>query len=200
MGNKTSKKVKNDIFVEEKNVIKQQELIDYYNNLKNFTCCVCFEENIDKMEYIYCKHEICKRCYYFINIKNNNCPQCRNEMELLFKPIKKTQYLKDPFQENLDYKKKELIEQMDIFNITKFDVKRISETVGKLATVGKGCNNDLYIYYFPYFNNEPYQIINNFYKNNNFLFITLKEDLEKNNYNIWYDTMNLFNWINTIIN
>ena len=89
---------------------------------------------------------------------------------------------------------------MDIYNITKFDVERITKTIGKLSTIGKDSNDNLYIYYFPYFNNVPYQIINNFSKSNNYLYITLKEDLENNNYDIWYDNIDLFKWIINIIN
>ena len=67
MGNNTSKKT--------------QEIIEYYNKLNKFTCSICFEENIDKIALIYCKHEICKRCYHFIEKKI--CPLCRNKMVLL---------------------------------------------------------------------------------------------------------------------
>ena len=97
-----------------------------------------------------------------------------------------------------DMEKKELIMQMDIMDISELDVKRIKKIIGNLAVV-RFINNDLIIHYFPYFNNLRIQTIKEFNIENNYLFITLIEDLEKQKYKIWYDNQDVYNRILNII-
>jgi hypothetical protein len=182
MGNKSSKQ-------------KLIEINNYYNSLNNFECCICFTEYIDKIERVKCKHSICKRCAFIL--QNNLCPICRLPLEILNK--KNIQfYFDEPYNSHGDMGKKELIMQMDIMDISELDVKRIKKIIGNLAVV-RFVNNDLIIHYFPYFNNLRIQTIKEFNIENNYLFITLIEDLEKQKYKIWYDNQDVYNRILNII-
>jgi len=161
------------------------EINNYYDQLDNFECCVCFNDRKTKMKRIICGHLICEKC--FLKIQDFKCPICRQEM-LSIDTIKKNpiRYINDPFQENLNMDFKEILEQVDLHNIIKEDVSLIQKNIGKVALIGYINTGTIMIYYMPYYLNQWYNVLD-ISGENIYLLYTLIDDLKNKDYNIWYN-------------
>ena len=174
------------------------EVNNFYDELKEFECCICFNNRKSKMKRILCGHQICEKCFLKLN-GNNLCPICRQTLEPIdFKNKEFLCYVDEPFQENYDYLKKEIIEQVNLHYIQREDVILIKENIGKLALIGKLEDQSMMVYFMPYYKDKKYEIINNFESNNKYLLYTLLDDLKRDNYDIWYNNKFIYDEIKYI--
>jgi hypothetical protein len=166
------------------------EMNQYYDNLEEFECCVCFSERKNKMKRIFCGHQICEKCFF--KIKNNQCPMCRQNFEPIDFKKSGNCYINDPYQYNYNMEKKEILDQLDLFNIQTDDIYLIKENIGKLVVLGRLINEpSIMVYFMPFFMGKRYEIIKNYNGENIYLLYTLIDDLKKNGYDIWYDNKGL---------
>ena len=173
-----------------KNII---DLNNFYDNLVDFECCVCFNERKSKMKRVFCGHLICDKCYK--RLKEKKCPICREDLKIIEKEPIYSCYVSDPYQENLNIDKKEIIEQLDIYNVKQDDVNLIINNIGKLAIIGILHNkNACMIVYYPNFYKKSYQIIENIFDNfNKIILKTLIDDLKNSDYDVWYNDKESYN-------
>jgi hypothetical protein len=176
-----------------------EEVNNFYMHLEDFECCICFCERKTKVKKVLCKHQICEKCFF--KLKNDTrCPICRIELEPIDdKKKNKICYINDPYQENLDYDKKEILEQLDLFNVLHDDVELIKKNIGKCAVIGTISEKTVIIYFMPYYNNNWVQIIENVNGENKFLLFTLIDDLKSNNYDIWYNSQIVYDGVKRIL-
>ena len=173
------------------------EVNNYYDQLKEFECCVCFIERKSKMKRIICSHQICEKCFYKIN---DICPICRQKLEpIQEKNIKEICYANKPYQKNYDINKIEIIEQLDLNNIKKDDVDLIKKYIGKLAVVGILIDKSIIVYFMPFFSGKRYEIISDINSDNKYLLYTLLDDLKEKDYDVWYDNKQICEQISEII-
>jgi len=172
------------------NISKKKKIIEvsnFYEKLENFECCICFNDRKCKLKKILCRHQICEKCFYKIKDKNL-CPICRQTLEELeYKDKKLICYIDDPYQENFDINKKEIIEQINLYSIQEEDVLLIQKHIGKIAVIGKLNDESIMIYFMPFYINKKFEIIEKEYENKKFLLYTLIDDLIRDKYDIWYN-------------
>lgn len=176
-----------------------EEVDNFYKHLEDFECSICFCDRKSKVKKVLCKHLICEKC--FLKLKNDKlCPLCRNILEPINDNIKKkTCYVNDPYQENMNYDKKEILEQLDLHNVSNEDVNLIKNKIGKTAILGLVDNKTIMIYFMPFYNKNWFQIIENVNGENKYLLYTLLDDLVRNKYDIWYNSKNVFSCAKNIL-
>ena len=168
-------------------------------HLEDFECCVCFCERKTKVKKVLCKHQICEKC--FLRLKNDKiCPLCRTEL-IPIDEKKKNQYvyINEPYQENLNYDKKEILEQIDLHNVINEDVELVRKNIGKIAVIGSVDKKTVMIYFMPFYNNNWVQLIENVNGENKYLLFTLIDDLKSNNYDVWYNSKMIYESVKRIL-
>jgi hypothetical protein len=186
---------------------KRQKIIEVnnlYDKLEDFECCVCFIERKSKLKRILCGHQLCEKCFQTISgleRDKNKCPLCRQELEAIDDKTKKTCYLDDPFQENYDIDKKEVLSQLDLFNVNIDDINLIKKNIGKVAIIGKlETRGSIMVYFIPFLYQKNFEVIQNFGHENKILLYTLIYDLKQSGYDIWYNSIDVYNYINFFLN
>ena len=124
---------------------------------------------------------------------------CRTELIPIDEKEKKSIcYINDPYQENLDYNKKEILEQIDLHNILNDDVELVKKYIGKTAIIGSVNKKTVMIYFMPFYNKNWFQIID-INGENKYLLFTLIDDLKNNNYDVWYNSKMIYESIKIIL-
>lgn len=175
------------------------EVNNFYDSLVDFECCVCFNDRKCKIKRILCAHQICEKCY--LKLKSPKlCPLCREIIE----PIddnnnKRICYVDNPYQENFDMSKREILEQINLNKIQKEDVILVHKHIGKVAVLGLLNDNSVLVYFMPYFYHKYSEIIENPSGENKILLFTLLEDLKQDSYDIWFNNEHVYKEIKSII-
>lgn len=163
-------------------------LLNFYNNLTEFECCICFSEEFIDMCPISCKHLICEQCMIECVFNNHhNCPLCRQPIQPMYN-IDFTFCTKKPL--NILKNSNNLL---NFINFKTLNIKKYTNIFKELGktVIFKANKEDLYIFLVPQLQGKQ------IYK---FKSIALRyhirnmiSKLKANNFNFWFnDSYTLF--------
>ena len=177
------------------NVKVRENIVNHYNNLTDFECCICFEENKTKLCMLECKHNICDKCYIqLLAYKKEFCPICSRKMKSI--NIDKSKYIMKAYSKEFDscdnYDNMcKILSYLNYTNLTEDNYNKIINCFGKVAIIKIIDNNILFIFIPNYLNNFIIRFnINSFNKNSFKVYYNKLYNDEL--YSIWYDSKETF--------
>ena len=157
-------------------------ILNFYNNLPEFECCICFSEELKDICPLRCKHQICEKCIIECGYnKHDDCPLCRQPIDTLYnidfrlctqKPI------------NLQKQNNPILNYLYINSINMSKFLQIYLELGKIA-IFKSNEDDLYVFLLPKFQNKTIYKFKTIGLRSHI--INMINKLKINQYNFWFN-------------